>query len=467
MRGSRPGSFFTRRRHAGLTRRLAVTVAAVALLDVGALAALAVPGPPPPPPAQHLPGGLPRHLGLGVSASPADLAPGGWMPESGVHWDYAYQYLAGGVNTSDAWQGWNPHATFPLLYARQAAADGYLPVLTYYEMKQSAGNCSRCPEAQRDLAHLNDPGMMRSYFADFATLMQRLGPHSYSGVAGYGHRVVVQVEPDLSGFAEKAVLDPVANCYHLCSSTGNSPSFLRAAVRASRYPGVAHYPNTYQGFSVALAHLRDLYAPNVVLGFHVSDWTTAIDIGSDRGNVDARALGREAGAFARAAGANSSAYQLVFNDIADRDAAASGGVWWDRTNASVPDFARWEAYIGAVTGTTSLPAVVWQVPEGNQYFTTENDSYGHTQDNRAEYFLAHPAELTAVGVVAVLFGAGNPGNTTNTDADHDGVTRPPPECSTAGGGLVCPTHLATVSDDDGGYLRMAGARYYSDPTPLP
>jgi hypothetical protein len=456
-----------RKRQGGLARGLTGIVAALALLEVGALAALAVPGPGPAPPADHLPSGLPRHLGIGLSAAPTDLAPGGWMPASGIRWDYAYQYLAGGVNTSSRWQEWNQHGTFPILYARRAAADGYLPVLTYYEVKQSAGNCSQCPEAQRDLAHLNDAALMRAYFADFATLMQRLGPHSYGGVAGYGHRVVVQVEPDLSGFAEKAVLDPVGSCYRLCTATGNSPSFLRAAVRASRYPAVAGYPNTYQGFSLALAHLRDLYAPNVVLGFHVSDWATAIDIGSDRANVDAGALGRKAGNFARAAGANGTAYQLVFNDVADRDAAASGGVWWDRTNGSLPDFARWETYLGAVTATTSLPAFVWQVPEGNQYFTTENNSYGHTQDNRAEYFFAHPTQLTAAGVVAVLFGAGNPGSTTNTDADHDGVIHPVPVCSTSGGGPACPAHLATVSDDDGGYLRMAAARYYTHPAPLP
>ena len=435
----------TRRRRLGA--RLACSLAGA----LGVLVA-AVPVPALGPATRRLAAGLPDHLGLGLAASPADLATGGWMPTSGVHWDYAYQYLAGGVNTSTAWRSWNSHGTFPILYARQAAADGYVPVLTYYEMKQSAGDCSHCVEAQEDLAHLNDGPLMRAYFADFATLMQRLGPDTYGGVAGY---------------AEKADLDPAANCYRFCRSAGNSPGLLRASVAASRYPAVAKYANTYQGFSLALAHLRDLYAPNVILGFHVSDWATTTDIGSDTSpNVNAPGLGREAGAFARAAGANGSAYQVVFNDVADRDSAVSG-TWWDRTNATFPNFTRWESYLGAVTATTGLPAFVWQVPEGNQYFTTENNSPGHTQDNRAEYFLSHPGQLTAAGVVAVLFGRGNPGSTTNTDADHDGVTNAAPVCTSQGGGLTCPTHLSTVSDDDGGYLRMAGAQYYSHPAPLP
>jgi hypothetical protein len=417
---------------------------------------------------RHFPPGLPRHLGLGLSASPADLSGGGWMADSGVQWDYAYQYLAGGVNTSGSWQNWNTNATFPLLYARSAHADGYIPVITYYEMLQSSGSCSGCREAQKDLSHLNDAALMRSYFADFATLMQRLGPHSFGGVAGYGQPAVVQVEPDLSGFAEQAVLDPATECWGLCTGRGNRAGLLDAAVSSTGYGPVAGFPNSYQGFSLALAHLRDLYAPNVLLGFHVSDWATTVDVGSDHSAaLNAAGLGREAGSFAASAGADGSAYQLIFNDVADRDAAVSGH-WWDQTNRVFPNFNRWESYVGAITSTTGLAAFVWQVPEGNQYYDSENDTYGHTQDNRAQYFLSHPSQLTAAGVAAVLFGRGNAGSTTITDSDHDGVTNPAAPCTSAGGASVCADHHSTVGDDDGGYLRRSGALYYwAHPAPLP
>ena len=446
----------------------ATTVAVAGAVVAGSHAGWAAGAHPRAVTTTHLPAALPHHLGLGLSAAPNDLASGGWMRSTGVPWDYAYQYLAGGVNTSGSWQNWNANATFPLLYARSAHSDGYVPVITYYELQQSNGNCSGCAEAQKDLSNLNDASLMKAYFADFATLMQRLGSHTYGGVTGYGGTAVVQVEPDLSGFAEQAVLQPATSCWGLCTGTGNRASLLRATVSSSGYGPVAGFANTYQGFSLALAHLRDLYAPNVILGFHVSDWATTTDIGSDHAaNLDARSLGDQAGAFAVSAGANGSAYQVVFNDVADRDAAVSGN-WWDQTNRVFPDFARWESYVGGITATTTLPAFVWQVPEGNQYYDSENNSYGHTQDNRAQYFLNHPSQLTAVGVVAVLFGRGNSGSTTNTDDLHDGVTNPAPVCTAAGGTYVCASHHSSVADDDGGYLRMAGALYYwAHPTPLP
>ena len=44
--------------------------------------------------------------------------------------------------------------------------------------------------------------------------MQRLGTGTYGGVAGYGGKSIVHVEPDLSGYAEQAVLDP-SHCFNL------------------------------------------------------------------------------------------------------------------------------------------------------------------------------------------------------------------------------------------------------------
>jgi hypothetical protein len=435
----------------------AALVVASAVASIGIASIWGVPRAAADTPA--VPAGLPAHLGLGLTASPDDLAAGGWMPASGVPWDYAYQYLAGGINTSSSWQGWSSNASFPLDYARSAAADGYVPVLTYYEMLQSVGGCGSCAEAQRDLTHLNDPSLMAAYFADFTTLMRRLGSGTYGGVAGYGRTVVVQVEPDLSGYAEQAVLNG-PSCYGFCTGQGNDPALLRAAVKSSGAPDVAGFDDTYRGFSLGLAHLRDLYAPNVILGFHVSDWATRIDIGSSPDpSVDPVALGDEAGAFAARAGAQVGTYDLVFNDVADRDSGVSA-IWWDETNTTVPDFSRWESYLHAVTSTTGRPAMVWQVPEGNRWFDTEDGSPGHTRDNRAEYFLSHPQELVDAGVVAVLFGIGNSGSTTHTDAVHDGITNPSPSCTTEGGTQSCNNHVSTVADDDGGYLRMAGGRYY-------
>lgn len=462
----------------GIThRRAPLTIALVAVLAAGLAAGFAA----RPPAAQAGVSALPGHFGLGVKADASASGIDGWMPGTGVPWDYAYEYLSGGVGTGAGWETWNSNAQYPLIYAQDAAARGYIPVLTYYELAQSTGPCGSCAEDQRDLAHLNAPATMAAYYANFATLMQRLGPGTYSGIAGFGRPVIIHVEPDLSGYAEAAVRAG-AQCYAFCTGQGSDPALLKASVTASGYGPVAGYPDTYQGFNWALLHLRDLYAPNVLLAFHISGWATGQDLDSSNDmSLNAAALGTEAGTFAAQSGVTrapvgTSTYDLIFNDVADRDAGYYDVVygdpsrWWDRLNVAVPNFHRWEQYLGAaITAAGGRPAFVWQVPLGNQYFQTENNTTGHYQDNRAEYFLGHVDELVQTGVVGVLFGAGNDGSTVNYDEQGDGVTNPAAICTTRGvsSGQVCNSYASTVADDDGGYLRQAARAYYAAPKPLP
>src|SRR5205807_679023 len=363
----------------------------------------------------RIPRGLPHHFGIGVAALPDSSGIYGWMPKTHIPFDYAYQYLAGGVNTGQGWQTWNSKATFPLSYARGAHHHGYIPVFTYYMLRQSHGPCDSCPEAQVDLANLNSPSTMAALYRDFAMLMKRLGPHAFGGIKGYGRTAIVQVEPDLSGYAQEALLQPSRRCYGFCTGAGNDPSLLKASVKSSGVQAAAAYPNAYWGINLAILHLRDQYAPNVLLAFHVSDWTTGYDIGSQKQPVNAAALGKKAGAFAAESGVDhsvrgTSTYDLVFNDVADRDAGYykyvyGSDVFWDRRNDRVPNFHRWERSIGAIHSRTSRPVVVWQIPLGNQYFRAENNTYGHYQDNRAEYFFHQTGELVHAGVIALLFGA--------------------------------------------------------------
>jgi hypothetical protein len=122
-----------------------------------------------------------------------------------------------------------------------------------------------------------------------------------------------------------------------------------------------------------------------------------------------------------------------------------------------------------VRDTTGRWIVVWQIPLGNQYFQTQNNTNGHYQDNRAEYFFGHVQELINSGVIGLLFGRGNAGSTTNTDDRNDGITNPSSFCTTDGtsSGQVCNNHASTVADDDGGYLRMAAQNYFTSPVALP
>jgi hypothetical protein len=419
------------------------------------------------------PAGLPA-FGIGLAAHPDNTGIYDWMPSSGVPWSYAYQYLVGGVNTNVGWETWNASGQFPLYYANGANARGYIPVFPYYEILQSTTTCSNCGEAQRDLANLNDTALMASYYQNFILLMQRLGPGTYDNIPGYGKTAIVHVEPDLSGYAMQAVLNNAA-CSGYCTGQGNNPGLLKAAVQSTGVAQVAGYANTYQGFNWALLHLRDLYAPNVLLAFHVSDWATATDVGTDtRLSLDAAGLGQQAGLFAAQSGATSvpagvSPYNLLFNDVADRDAGHykyglnNPCCWWDRLNVTFPNFHRWEAYIGAASQAAGRPVIVWQIPEGNQYFQTVNNTDGHYQDNRAEYFFAHVAELQQAGIIGLLFGAGNGGSTVHTDGKGDGITNPASLCTSDGlsSGTICNNHPSVYPDDDGGYIRLQAAAFYA------
>jgi hypothetical protein len=466
------------KRMSRLARPLTALVAVLGLALLSSCTSTVAASPtaqaPTPPPPGGLVGALPRtlpdHFGIGVAAGLGSDGLNGWIPESGIPFDYTYQYLAGGVGPGSGWQTWMPNATFPLVYAKLATSEHHIPVLDYYMLLQSSGPCSNCSEAQKDLAHLNDQHVMADYFDDFATLMKRLGSGTWNGVKGFGGTVIVHIEPDLSGHAEEAVLDS-HECFGYCTGVGNNPSLLRAAVASSGVGSVAGYPNTYLGFNLALLHLRDLYAPNVLLAYHLSNWSTRTDIGSSTNtHLNAAELGAKAGAFAAESGVapvdgRTSTYNLVFNDVSDRDSQVSG-IWWDATNRTYPNFARWESYVGSAAEVFKKPVFIWQVPLGNRWFRSENGSPGHTQDNRIEDFFAHPQQLMNAGIAAVLYGSGIANSTSNHDGDHDGVTNPPVTCNAKGGVYSCTTHVAEWADDDGGYLRIEASAYYRNPLPL-
>ncbi len=131
-----------------------------------------------------------------------------------------------------AWETWNSNGTFASGYAPEADQHSYIPMFPYYELLQSNGPCTGCNENKKDLTNLNDPGVMRAYFANFALLMKRLGTASYDGVKGFGKPAIVNVEPDFAGgYAVQAVNNGV--CFNFCTGKGNDPAFLKAVVGSS------------------------------------------------------------------------------------------------------------------------------------------------------------------------------------------------------------------------------------------
>jgi hypothetical protein len=229
----------------------------------------------------------------------------------------------------------------------------------------------------------------------------------------------------------------------------------------------------------------------------VSGWATANvfrrsgvdnptnDINQGTVNVDAAALAGRVAQFASLNGASTTAtglpgpvtsrYDLLFNDVLDHDAAyaelvgKNANYWWDEQNIDLPNFTRWEAWVRTVTGRTGLKATIWQIPLGNRVFRVENNTYGHYQDNRAEYFFTHLEELVASGITGLIFGGGNADSTSSSDLRVDVTDNSTTVCSSRGSHaqvLRCPWRDATVTDDDGGFLREQATAYFKAPVAL-
>lgn len=385
---------------------------------------------------RSLPATWPRSLQLGLASPPGDAS----RMLAATPFGFRYQYLTGGANTGRGWATWNPDGTFVSRYVQESIAAGMTPVFSYYQVLQSAPG-DALSEPAGDYANLASAATMRAIYEDLRLLFQRTAPFAPKAV-------VVQVEPDLWGFIQQR--------------WGDDASRAPVQVGASGMVELSGLPDTAAGFAQAIVRLRDLYAPNVLLGYHLSVWGTGHDIllekPSDAG-VDL--LSARAATFY---GSLRAMFDVSFAEFDDRDAGfkqlvdGDGGAhWW-----APADHARNLRFLGAFSRTIRLGIVEWQIPLGNTRMRAVNNSWGHYQDNLVESLLETNAlrdAYVAAGVIAFLFGGGAAGTTCACDAQQDGVTDPPP--------INGNVRTSVSSDDDGGFFMDVAARFYaSGPTSL-
>jgi hypothetical protein len=392
------------------------------------------------------PAGLKNTFMVGLGNQPGEID---WMIDSGIPWDMRYQYLVGDVTTGENWTSWNqPTGAFATYYMNDSAANNFMPVFTYYMMYNSSPGRNQSSEAQRSLVNLKTPSTMKAYFANFKLLMDK--------AKAFGKTVIVHVEPDFWGYVQQA-------------SSGDNPASVPASVNSSGYGDVAvGKSDNVAGFAQTLVALRDKYASNVLLAFHVSGWSTSLDVGSNTDpNLDVTTVINRTNKFINGLGTK---FNLLFFDVSDRDAGYYAQIdnpywkhWWDMTNQTFPNFERFRSYLGGITKGTGTKAMLWQVPIGNKIFRTMNNTPNHWQDNRVEYFLgpnyrANLQSWISAGLIGIMFGAGA-GDQTSYGDIGDGITNPAP--------INGNNQVSTVSDDDGGYLRERARNYYqSSPIPL-
>lgn len=400
----------------------------------------ASPAQPAPTALPPLPAGWPTTVQLDMDDYPGGTA----EMQATAPFGFRYKYLAGGVNTGNGWATWNPDGAFATAYIQESADAGMIPVFTYYMLYQSAPG-GHMGEADGVYANLQDPATMRAYYEDVHLLLQR--------AAAFPDRLVVlHVEPDLWGYLQQRARDDDA-------------ATVPVRVAATGLPELADLPDDAAGFARAFARLRDTYAPNVVLAYHLSIWGTGTDIYlSNSSEAEVDALATRAARFFTSLGAS---FDLVFDYPTDRDAAFKqfqygdgGASWWDAA-----DYARNARFLATFVQLAQMRVVEWSIPYGNTRMRAMDNTWNHYQDNHVEMLLEDPARAqmaayVRAGVVAFLFGRGADGATNASDANQDGITNPPP--------INGNDRLSLNADDDGGFFReLARAYYAAGPLPLP
>jgi hypothetical protein len=400
-------------------------------LSVSASPALALP----------MAGNTPAVLSFGVGNNPL----GGIGRLAGMPVGYRYQYFTGGLGAND-WRSWNsPDGAFADLWLKESRDAGLVPVVTYYEIVPAAPYAYEEPP----LRNLQSASTMKAYFENWIFLLQR--------IAAFGDPVVVHLEPDLFGYFQWNNSDPAQTA---------------VAVASSGLPQAANFENNARGFAKLMVALRNQYAPNVILGWHASAWATRTDLILNQGDPDA--LGLATANFYRALGAP---FDVMFAEFSDRDSGYYQSLgqsqrWW-----KPEDFDRFRQFVSRLSTELGQDVVLWQIPTGNTLYRSSNNTTGHYQDNRPEYFLksvvdsgdtTHLQQYRDAGVVAFLFGAGQDEQTKYFDARNDGVTDPAPIDNRIYNHTDHLNDLPSLNaDDDGGLLRLGIGTYYANgPLPL-
>lgn len=334
-----------------------------AALPLGSLVVLGPVSAPTPP-------ALPARLGWGSNAW-SETAGQDWQVNSGVPWDYVYQYITYG------WQSWG--GSFVQRFVQQAWDKNYIPVVTVYLM---LGTPPECGEGGACYAQkLQQAGAVQAYLASFEEAVQE---------AAGSRSVIFNLEPDFYGFMQQ-----------LSNSAGRPagviPDDPASYPVALNKPG---YANNLAGFGRYLVDRLHALAPNALAAPMASAWATNGDPQSVTPGEAAVMAQRTAAFIAQMGGAQA---DLLVTEWSDRDAGSGMRPWWDDRDFETPRPTRAILWANALSRAAGRRLLLWQVPVGNMALDNTCDHY---QDNRAAYAFSHPRELFEAGIAGVLFGGG-------------------------------------------------------------
>jgi lysophospholipase L1-like esterase len=347
--------------------------------------------------AGSVPVGMPSHLSIGLFEDTGNT----WMKTSGTRWDFRYRYLAYPWSTN---YGNGPRdGAFAGEFFAETGAQGFVPAISYYELYDLP------PANTATFAKLQIASSMLTYFQDFKLLMQQ--------AKTFGKPVLVMLEPDTTGYLQ-----------------GDAQSISAyAAIAATGMPELQGLPNTVAGWGLAFLQMRNqVGASNVILGLHVSGWSTGVDLFHFNYTDPLQPAVDSTYAFLAPMGLTAnvtgSTYDVLVADPLDRDydyyrIFMLEDRYWDPSDTAYinsKSFNRYAEWLRLWNLKAGKRWVLWQIPVGNSL--SPNTCAQGYKDNRTEYFFgvngaAHLQKFVDVGVVSLLFGAGADCQTTH-ETDH-------------------------------------------------
>jgi hypothetical protein len=370
------------------------------------------------------------HFCIGVDA------PSDWQADvrktSGATFDFTVNYLSGGIGHGDPW--FFKYGNFLENQVLGCKSNNMGAWFTWYMLSQSMPADYKPGPKEAAPANAKVASTMFQYFDWFKRSLIEINKHPEVPV-------VMQIEPD--------------EWCHLLLSKNFNPSAVEVKVGSCGMPDLVGLPDNEIGWAQAFAKLRDLYAPNMLLCCNPSgwDWQNSMD-GTHMGTVFKQMCGDD--------------YELANFEVSDRDKSAAGSnqlpPYGERCGI-LPTFSDHLKWIRDFHNTTGWWVCVWQVAMGNTYYDSCNNTPGHRCDNLAQFILeGYPkntgiAQYVDAGCCGWMFNGGQPDSTNCYDAKKDGITNPSPIRGNAG-------HKAEFADDDGGFMRVFGGKYYQHPYPI-
>ncbi len=318
-----------------------------------------------------LPPGWPARLELGMADAPGGAA----AMRATAPFAFRYQYLAGGVNTGSGWATWNTNGDFARYYIEDSVANGIMPVFSYYQMFQSLPGGGS--ESDAVYNNLNNAATMTAYCNDLKLFFQKAGafPESWSCCTSS------RTSGDTFRTASVTMPPPSPPRFRKldCRSSPASPTAyrgLRAPWSSCATPTRRTLPS---GITSACGEPGTTSSCPTRRTQPSTHWARAPQPSS-----------RLWAAHSTSPLPSSAIATPAFHQIINGD---GGQRWMDAA-----DFRRLARFLGRFSATTGKSIVMWQIPLGNTKMRAVNNSWGHYQDNRPEWFLDDASRAQPVGL---------------------------------------------------------------------